>query len=348
MKIHFVIPKGTKGGLENVINETALYLQSKGHDVIMVQIIPTGLEWINDDLERYYLSEPGEMLQVYEVEQRYTDFLEEHGMPDAVLAIEWPALSAICKKAINSAKVPTKVIYWPHSSLKIYEENGAGGMSEISSADGVLALNNKTVSAIKDALPDVPTIKIHDPVDTSHLLYSDDRDSFELAFVGRLSKNFNVVFDAFLQLLDTPWTLTVVGDDGDIEGYRNICNEYGISDRVKFLGWQDHPWKHLTHASLHVSASGFEALMMTGVEALLCGMPVISTPTDGALEYVVPGETGFLYPYGDSDMLSEILRMVSDGKLPLPAPVKCKEAALSYAAENALPEIEKAIMSLIS
>ena len=52
------------------------------------------------------------------------------------------------------------------------------------------------------------------------------------------------------------------------------------------------------------------------IEALACGKTVITTPTQGAVELIMPGKTGYLFGYNDYGMLAEILNALQQGQLP--------------------------------
>ena len=69
-----------------------------------------------------------------------------------------------------------------------------------------------------------------------------------------------------------------------------------------------------------VSASAFETLGNTVVEALCCGTPVAVQPAQGHLEYVVDGENSFFVNYNDSIAakikLTDIARNIEKGILP--------------------------------
>jgi glycosyltransferase involved in cell wall biosynthesis len=54
----------------------------------------------------------------------------------------------------------------------------------------------------------------------------------------------------------------------------------------------------------NVHASGLTVML----EGMACGRPVVVPDTPGMAEYVVPGETGLVYPVGDEAALAECVR----------------------------------------
>jgi glycosyltransferase involved in cell wall biosynthesis len=51
------------------------------------------------------------------------------------------------------------------------------------------------------------------------------------------------------------------------------------------------------------------------VQGLLAGKPVVSFDIDGAKEVVIPNETGFLVPFGETDQLTESLITLVEDRL---------------------------------
>ena len=70
-------------------------------------------------------------------------------------------------------------------------------------------------------------------------------------------------------------------DRKEIENYTKINN---ISDVFTFLGFQDNPYKYISRADLFVCSSRREGFSTAVSEALILGVPVISTNCSGAFE----------------------------------------------------------------
>jgi glycosyltransferase involved in cell wall biosynthesis len=90
-------------------------------------------------------------------------------------------------------------------------------------------------------------------------------------------------------------------------------NKLGLSQRVRFLGFVNQSQLPGIYraADLFILPSEYEPFGVVVNEAMLCGTPVIVSDRVGArYDLVREGETGFVYPCGDIEALSQLLREV--------------------------------------
>lgn len=95
-----------------------------------------------------------------------------------------------------------------------------------------------------------------------------------------------------------------------------LAKRLHISDHVEFLG--DVPTKELPdfYRSLDVFAipSHQEGLNIAGLEAMACGVPVVSTRCGGPEDYVMNGVTGLLCDTTPEDLAAKLTYIVGDRK----------------------------------
>jgi glycosyltransferase involved in cell wall biosynthesis len=118
-------------------------------------------------------------------------------------------------------------------------------------------------------------------------------------------KNFKLLIETFsLFLLDTHATLTILGDGELRLDLEKQINDLGIQDRVFLPGFTDEPWPWFLSADVFVLSSNWEGLPTVLVEALDCGLPVVSTDTPtGPSEILEGGLWGILVPPNDATSL---------------------------------------------
>lgn len=140
---------------------------------------------------------------------------------------------------------------------------------------------------------------IHPPVDVDNFAIAPVIGDYYLAF-GQLVhyKRFDLAVAAFTRLGKR---LLVVGIGEEEKRLRAAAGP-----SVEFLGWQsDEQIRGLLAGCRALVFPGEEDFGIVPVEAMACGRPVIAFARGGALETVVAGTTGLLFPEQTVDSLCE-------------------------------------------
>lgn len=80
----------------------------------------------------------------------------------------------------------------------------------------------------------------------------------------------------------------------------------GISDCATLLGEKNNPFPYMKQADLFVQTSLFESYGLSMTEAMILGLPVVSTKTDGATALSNNGENAQLCNFTPSDVANAI------------------------------------------
>lgn len=102
-----------------------------------------------------------------------------------------------------------------------------------------------------------------------------------------------------------PSKLILVGDGPDRSECERLCRQKGLEDKVKFLGKQDALVEILTSSDIFLIPSQSESFGLAALEAMACGLPVISSSVGGLPELVRHNETGFIAEIGDIDRMAK-------------------------------------------
>lgn len=102
----------------------------------------------------------------------------------------------------------------------------------------------------------------------------------------------------------------LVGDDQGRVDYRldleDLIHAKGLEDRVRIVGHCDDMAVAYMLSDVVISASTEpEGFGRVAVEAQAMGRPLIATDIGGSKETVIPGQTGWLIPPGDAEMLAK-------------------------------------------
>jgi glycosyltransferase involved in cell wall biosynthesis len=128
------------------------------------------------------------------------------------------------------------------------------------------------------------------------------KDVQTLVFVsiGRIAKEKNTLLlvKVFNKLLDDGQNvcLCIIGYDGmKSQSYLNECiKENRHLERINFVGRKENIADYLYYADALCLTSTYEGLGIAALEAFSMGVPVVSTPSGGPSDIIVPGLNGYI------------------------------------------------------
>lgn len=135
--------------------------------------------------------------------------------------------------------------------------------------------------------------------------------------VGRYvyQKGFDLLLHAWAKIEKqySDWQLAIFGD-GDRTPYEQLVKELGIdSSRCHLNGATTNIQQEYVKSSLFVFSSRFEGFGMVLVEAMACGLPVISFACPcGPKDIIKDGEDGFLVDNGNVEALAANMSQLMD------------------------------------
>jgi N-acetyl-alpha-D-glucosaminyl L-malate synthase BshA len=98
--------------------------------------------------------------------------------------------------------------------------------------------------------------------------------------------------------------LILIGDGPDRSACEILSRELGIQDHVKFLGKQAEIVDLLSASDLFLMPSQSESFGLSALEAMACGVPVVSTSVGGLPELNIHNQTGFIAEIGDVERMA--------------------------------------------
>lgn len=102
-----------------------------------------------------------------------------------------------------------------------------------------------------------------------------------------------------------PSKLILVGDGPDRSECERLCRQIGLDNKVIFLGKQDGLVEILTSSDIFLIPSQSESFGLAALEAMACGLPVISSSVGGLPELIRHNETGYIAEIGDIDRMAK-------------------------------------------
>lgn len=168
----------------------------------------------------------------------------------------------------------------------------------------------------------------------------------QIIAVGRLSKikGFDLLIQA-VAAIKTPCQLVIAGDGPEKENLENLAKMLGIEKKVVFTGRLEK--QQLIHfyqeSSIFCMSSYNEGMSNAMLEAIACGLPVVTTQVGGAAE-LVKGN-GVIVPCGDSFAIQEALETLLDNPERM---AQCQKQSLQIASEFSWDIVTNSFIDLLN
>ncbi|MFH1459641.1 MAG: glycosyltransferase [Candidatus Omnitrophota bacterium] len=206
------------------------------------------------------------------------------------------------------------------------QEQGIGIYNDLFKyGDGFTANTNFTkIQAVKLGCPENKIHIVHEGLKSANFKYLPRKlkpgENINLLTLGRLveKKGHKYTLKALKEILMENRNImyTIAGDGPLREELEKLTDELGIKDNVIFLGKVDQSEAVKLYNQAHIfiltsvtaANSDREGQALVLQEAQACGIPVIATLHNGIPEGVLDGESGFLVPERNVDILVEKLK----------------------------------------
>lgn len=115
--------------------------------------------------------------------------------------------------------------------------------------------------------------------------------------VARMTPQKNIpllieAFDVFVRT-HSEYHLLVIGGGGMLDGMQRQASLLLSASQIHFFGSRKDVFRFLSVADFFVSTSDIEGFGIAHIEAMACGLPVVTTKTAGPDRFVIPGRNGF-------------------------------------------------------
>jgi L-malate glycosyltransferase len=104
---------------------------------------------------------------------------------------------------------------------------------------------------------------------------------------------------------EMPAKLLLIGDGPERSACEHLAQDLGIQKDVTFYGNQESFVEILSIADLFLMPSQSESFGLSALEAMACGVPVVSSNAGGLPELNLHGETGYIAEIGDIQKMAE-------------------------------------------
>jgi len=366
-KILFVIPSLAGGGAERVILDVLTHLNREKFIPHLALFKKEGifLSQIPEDVIVYDLNKKGKsdflkivFILAYSIYPRFR--------PDVVVSfLDYTNLVTLVSKGLSFIK--PKVIITEHGNLKRTHKNEKrknirGLLTRIfyPLSDKIIAVSQGTMRDLKKNF-NISTNKtkvIYNGVNIESVtkLAQESVDDYGfrdksvpvITACGRLTdqKNYSLLLKAFAKINKrVNANLIILGEGIKREFLENLIKDLELCDSVFLPGFQMNPFKYIAKSDIFVLSSSWEGFGNVIIEAMACGVPVISTDCPyGPNEIITDGINGLLVPVGNVEAMAEaILGLLKDEPLRNRLAHAGKKRAEDFKVEKMVAEYEKVL-----
>lgn len=132
------------------------------------------------------------------------------------------------------------------------------------------------------------------------------------------SKNLKRVLDVCARLekeglRNYKWV--IVGDGPDLEKNRAEIKNSGLTERVIYIGSRTNPYPYIARSDLFILTSNYEGFPMVIQEALILGVPVLTTPYAAVKEQVINGKNGIITEMNTDSIFHHLKSVLENPKI---------------------------------
>jgi glycosyltransferase involved in cell wall biosynthesis len=329
-RLSLLLPNLAGGGAERVTIRLAEEFLMEGHEVDIVALSAAG------QLREFVPAEATlHNLNVRRFRQSLGPLIRylRQRRPDAIHAAMWP-LTIIGILAARLSLTQPRVLVSEHSILSL--QYGPSGL-----ALAALRWSTRLLYRFADArisvspacaadtarlswLPEDRFEVVNNPVGSPPAGFSTTHQVEALwngkepriLTIGNLkpAKDHETLIRAFALLSKRrPATLMIVGEGEERVRLEGIITELGVANRVVMPGFATDAWPYFASADLFVLSSNREGFPTVLIEAMLAGLPVVSTDcVSGPSEILDGGRLGALVPMNDPEALARAMERALD------------------------------------
>ena len=170
----------------------------------------------------------------------------------------------------------------------------------------------------------------------------------KIVAVGRLEsqKNHEMLINSFIQVHNRypEYSLYIYGEGILMNSLKNQINRLNLEEAIFLPGNISDVHNKIFDSEIFVLSSNYEGLSNALLEAMMMGLPCISTECAGSTEIIRNEENGILVPIGDKQKLSEaMIKLIENKKLAEEIGKKAKETSKLFESNLVLKQWENVI-----
>ena len=329
----------TFGGSGVVATELGLELARRGHEIHFITYSqPVRLALLNPNVHYHEVNVPEyplfhyqpyelalssklvDMVKLYKIEVLHVHYAIPHAyagyMAKQMLkdeGIDIPMVTTL--HGTDITLVGNHPFYKPAVTFSINKSDYVTSVSQSLKEDTLKLFNIKKEIQVIPNFIELDKIKKEDksPCQRSVMANDEERIITHISNFRKVKRIPDIIAIFNKIQKEIPAKLMMVGEGPEKEKAEQLCRELGIQDKVIFFGNSNEIDTILCQTDLFLLPSKTESFGLVALEAMACGVPVISSNAGGLPEVNKDGFSGYLSEVGDVDgMANNALKILKN------------------------------------
>ena len=329
----------TFGGSGVVATELGLELARRGHEIHFITYSqPVRLALLNPNVHYHEVNVPEyplfhyqpyelalssklvDMVKLYKIEVLHVHYAIPHAyagyMAKQMLkdeGIDIPMVTTL--HGTDITLVGNHPFYKPAVTFSINKSDFVTSVSQSLKEDTLKLFNIKKEIQVIPNFIELDKIKKEDksPCQRSVMANDEERIITHISNFRKVKRIPDIIAIFNKIQNEIPAKLMMVGEGPEKEKAEQLCRELGIQDKVIFFGNSNEIDTILCQTDLFLLPSKTESFGLVALEAMACGVPVISSNAGGLPEVNKDGFSGYLSEVGDVDgMANNALKILKN------------------------------------
>lgn len=367
-KVLFLINNLGEGGAEKVLVTLVKNLDKSKYDITVMTLFDIGVNKDSLPNDVHYLSHYKTMprgnshiMKLFSPKALHRHFIKDK------YDIEIAFLEGPCARIISGCEDKnTKLISWTHCTWHS-EREFAQSFRSLKEARACSQRFDKNVfvsKGVQEAFEKycqvynkeviynvIESDRIQQLAEEPVLDIAFQSDEFNIVSVGKIIpvKGYDRLARIHKRLIDEgyrvhTYILGIGKQQAEIEQY---CKEKNIQDSFTFLGFQQNPYKYMNKADLFVCSSLSEGLSTAVTEALITGIPVVTTDVSGMKELLGENnEYGVIVNNNETDLEEAIKNFMSSEEMKAKYAIRASERGKEFSKEKQIKKIEDLLQEI--
>ena len=265
----------------------------------------------------------------------------------------------VTKLISNSTNNRAKKIAWIHTDLVNNDwpvnigvfKNREEEIQAYSKFDSIIGVSKMVCNGFIDYFGLSNIRCIYNPLDRAFINQSaqpitkEKKGAIQLISIGRLvhDKGFDLLIEALsiLQEEKIDFNLTILGEGTLRPDLEKLIDVNGLNDYVHLVGFKENPYEYLRAADVYISSSRYEGFSLAIAEAMITGLPVVSTNCAGPSELLDNGKYGMLVECSVMGLTEGLREMLLNKETRAKYTLKSQERGKFFGIEDAKALSEK-------